>query len=67
MAAVKSNLVHSHKPEMDNMSPAMIRVVAEFLLYTMAIEQRRQFMDTLPGFYKVLYPEVELKTPPKSA
>jgi hypothetical protein len=48
-------LQHSHRPELDNMSPAMIRVVAEFLLYTMEIDQRIKFSTELPGIYKILY------------
>ena len=56
------NLQSSHRPELDNMSPSMIRIVAEFLLYTMEIEQRTKFRTTLPGLYEVLYP-AEIKTP----
>ena len=48
---------HAHKPELDEMTPAMIRVVAEFLLYTMDIEQRTKLIAELPGIYKLIYPE----------
>lgn len=59
--ATKDLLNHSHKPELDKFSPAMIRVVAEFLLYTMDIEQRTKFKDTLPGLYQIIYPDVDPK------
>lgn len=46
-----------HKPELDNMTPAMIRVVAEFLLYKMDTDLRRKFIDELPGIYNLIYPD----------
>jgi len=46
----------AHKPEMDQLSPAQIRVVCEQLLYTMDTEQRRKLMGTFPGLYLMLYP-----------
>jgi hypothetical protein len=48
--------VWDHRPTLDNMSPAQIRVVLERLLNTMQIEQRRDFMATLPGLYRMVYP-----------
>lgn len=59
--ATKDLLHHSHKPALDKFSPAMIRVLAEFLLYTMDIEQRTKLKDTYPGLYSILEPE----TPPQ--
>lgn len=49
----------SHKNSLDNMSPSQIRVVLEHLLSTMEINQRRDLMNTFPGLYKMIYPEVE--------
>jgi len=49
---------HAHKPELDEITPAMIRVVAEFLLYTMHIEQRTKLIAELPGIYKLIYPVI---------
>jgi hypothetical protein len=46
-----------HKPELDNMTPAMIRVVAEFLLYKMDTELRGKLMTEFPGIYKLMYPD----------
>jgi hypothetical protein len=48
------DLSGSHKPSLDRMTPAMIRVVAEYLLYIMDTEQRRKFMNDLPGIYKII-------------
>lgn len=55
MLKVKSG--NAHKPELDNMTPAQIRVVCEQLLYTMDYEQRHKFMGTFPGLYLMLYPD----------
>jgi hypothetical protein len=46
----------AHKPELDQFTPAEIRVVCEQLLYTMDSEQRVKFMQTHPGLYLKLYP-----------
>jgi hypothetical protein len=47
---------NAHHPELDNMSPAQIRVLCEELLYTMDTEQRRKIMGRLPGIYHMAYP-----------
>lgn len=57
MSVLQTPISLSHRPELDKMTPAMIRVVAEFLLYTMQTEQRITFIDTLPGIYKIIYPD----------
>ena len=44
-----------HKPELDELTPAQIRVVCEQLLYTMDSTQRFKFATELPGLYKKLY------------
>jgi len=49
-----------HKPELDELTPAEMRVIAEYLLYTMEIPQRRKFSLEYPGLYKKVYPSVEL-------
>lgn len=45
----------AHKPELDNMTPAMIRVLCEELLYTMDCDQRRKIAKKIPGIYKMVY------------
>lgn len=45
-----------HHPELDEFTPAQVRVLAEALLYTMDIEQRRKLMRRLPGIYLMLFP-----------
>lgn len=45
-----------HQPELDNFTPAQIRVVCEQLLFTMDYAQREKFMATFPGLYVKLYP-----------
>lgn len=47
---------NAHKPELDQLSPAQIRVVCEQLLYTMDHEQRSKFMATFPGLYLLIFP-----------
>ena len=49
-----------HKSSLDNMSPSQIRVVLEHLLSTMEIKQRKNLMETFPGLYKLIYPEVKI-------
>ena len=49
----------THKSSLDNMTPSQIRVVLEHLLSTMEINQRRDLMDTFPGLYKMIYPNVD--------
>ena len=49
-----------NKSSLDNMSPSQIRVVLEHLLMTMDFEQRTKFMETFPGLYKMIYPEVKI-------
>lgn len=49
-----------HKSSLDNMTPSQIRVVLENLLSTMEIKQRRNLMETFPGLYKLIYPEVKI-------
>lgn len=49
----------SHNSNIDNMSVAQMRVVLEYLLYTMEIKQRKDLMNTFPGLYKMIYPEWE--------
>lgn len=45
----------AHKPELDNMTPAMIRVLCEELLYTMDCDQRWKIAKKIPGIYKMVY------------
>lgn len=55
----------AHRPELDNMTPAMIRVLCEELLYTMDYEQRRKIATKLPGIYKMVFgsiPETMVET-----
>jgi hypothetical protein len=47
---------NAHKPELDQLSPAQIRVVCEQLLYTMDADQRGKLMETFPGLYLLIYP-----------
>lgn len=49
----------AHKPELDQFTPAEIRVVCEQLLYTMDSEQRKKFMQKYPGLYLKLYPSAK--------
>lgn len=49
----------AHKPELDQLSPAQIRVVCEQLLYTMDHNQRSKFMVTFPGLYILIFPGTE--------
>ena len=53
---LKSHPGNAHKPELDKMSPAQIRVVCEQLLYTMDTDQRHKFMATFPGLYCLIFP-----------
>jgi hypothetical protein len=55
----RSLLGKAHTPEMDSMSPAMIRVVCEHLLYTMEYQQRKRFRECFPGLYYMLFPDTE--------
>ena len=45
----------AHRPELDDMTPAMIRVLCEELLYTMDSEQRRKIANKIPGIYKMAF------------
>ena len=49
-------IVNAHKPQLDEMTPAEIRVICEQLLYTMDIEQRIKFRETYPGLYAKIEP-----------
>lgn len=51
----------THKSSLDNMTPSQIRVVLEHLLSTMDSIQRNDLMETFPGLYKMIYPNVEIK------
>lgn len=51
----------AHRPSLDHMTPAQIRVVCEELLYTMEQEQRVAFMKTFPGLYALVFPELHVK------
>lgn len=44
-----------HQPQLDEFTPAEIRVLCEELLYTMEIEQRQKIMARHPGLYVRLY------------
>jgi hypothetical protein len=46
----------AHKPQLDEMTPAQIRVLCEELLYTMDAEQRLKVKAKLPGIYAMVYP-----------
>lgn len=46
----------AHKPEMDKLTPAEMRVLAEYLIYTMEIGQRRKLRKTYPGLYEKICP-----------
>lgn len=52
----------AHRPELDQFTPAEIRVVCEHLLYTMNSEQRAKFMQTHPGLYLKLCPSAKEAT-----
>lgn len=52
-----ANNIGAHKPELDNMTPAQIRVLCEELLYTMDAEQRLKVKAKLPGIYGMVYPD----------
>ena len=45
-----------HKAELDNLTPAEIRVVCERLLATMDFEQRCQLREYIPGLYAKIEP-----------
>lgn len=62
MAKSRILLGKAHKPELDNMSPAQIRVVCEQLLNTMDTDQRGKLMQAFPGLYLQLYPETKEAT-----
>lgn len=47
----------SHNPNIDKMTPAEIRVLAEYLLYTMDYEQRTKLMKEHPGLYGKIFPD----------
>jgi hypothetical protein len=53
-------IVNAHKPQLDEMTPAEIRVICEQLLYTMDIEQRIKFRETYPGLYAKIEPPKEV-------
>jgi len=52
----RTMIVNAHKPQLDEMTPAEIRVICEQLLYTMDIEQRIKFLETYPGLYAKIEP-----------
>jgi len=45
-----------HKPQLDDFTPAEIRVLAEQLLHTMDMETRGMLMEAYPSLYVRLYP-----------
>lgn len=49
--------MNAHKPELDELTPAEIRVICEQLLYTMDIEQRIKFKAAYPGLYEKACPD----------
>jgi hypothetical protein len=49
--------ISAHKPQLDEMTPAEIRVVCEQLLFTMDIEQRTKFREAYPGLYEKTQPK----------
>lgn len=48
-----------HRPELDNFTPAEIRVLAEHLLYTMGPEARGTLMEAYPTLYIRLFPSAD--------
>jgi len=46
----------AHKPQLDEMTPAEIRVVCEQLLYTMDSDQRVKLRRMYPGLYAKIEP-----------
>lgn len=50
-----------HKKELDDFTPAEMRVVTELLLHTMDYVQRMKFMQRLPGLYVKIYPGTETR------
>ena len=56
----RNGVITDNKSSLDNMTPSQIRVVLEHLLMTMDFEQRTKFMETFPGLYKMIYPEVKI-------
>ena len=53
-------MITDNKSSLDNMSPSQIRVVLEHLLMTMDFDQRMKLMNTFPGLYNMIYPEVKI-------
>ena len=53
-------MITDNKSSLDNMTPSQILVVLEHLLMTMDFEQITKFMETFPGLYKLIYPEVKI-------
>jgi len=49
-------IMSTHKPALDELTPAEIRVVCEQLLYTMPVEQRVKLRETYPGLYAKVEP-----------
>ena len=49
----------AHRPSLDNMSPAQIRVVCEHFLFTMEFKARNDLMETYPGLYRQIYPDYD--------
>jgi len=47
-----------HKPELDDMTTAQMRVVLEFLLFNMGCDLRGKLMGSLPGLYLRIFPGV---------
>lgn len=45
----------AHKPELDNLTTAQIRVLCEELLYTMDYEQRAKISSKFPGLYLMVF------------
>ena len=56
----RNGVITDNKSSLDNMSPSQIRVVLEHLLMTMDFEQRMKLMNTFPGLYNMIYPEVKI-------
>jgi hypothetical protein len=60
LMAARNLLGKAHKPSLDAMSNAQIRVVCEHLLFTMQTEQRRDLIEAFPGLYKMVFPDHEI-------
>jgi hypothetical protein len=58
----RGRLGMAHKPALDKMSPAQIRVVCEHLLYTMETKQRESLMKAFPGLYLMLETDAQTST-----